>query len=283
MKRYLIIITFIIIAICSTQIALTKPKVAVTIFPLYDIVRNIAGKSIDVKLIVPPLASPHTFEFTPHEIAELQGTKAIFCIGHNLDNWVLKVRYAYGEKIPIITMDKGIKLIKNNGVENPHYWLSPLNAIKMADYINLSLAKLFPSRKGSFKRNTSNYKGILLSLNERTSKLLKPLRGKMLLTYHRAYDYFAQAYSLRILGSFQPPGGKSPTPYYLKKLTEKIKEYHVNAFFVEPQIPIERVKPFISDLALQIYYLDPLGGVKGRESYAALIRFNRNSILKAFK
>ena len=38
-----------------------KIKVTATIFPLYDIVQSVAGDKVDVKLILSPGSSPHTF------------------------------------------------------------------------------------------------------------------------------------------------------------------------------------------------------------------------------
>ena len=40
-------------------------KVAATIFPLYDLVRQVAGAAAEVVLLVPPGASPHTFTVKP--------------------------------------------------------------------------------------------------------------------------------------------------------------------------------------------------------------------------
>jgi zinc transport system substrate-binding protein len=34
-------------------------KVAATVFPVYDIVRQVAGGSVDIVLLLPPGASPH--------------------------------------------------------------------------------------------------------------------------------------------------------------------------------------------------------------------------------
>ncbi|MEX0877818.1 MAG: zinc ABC transporter substrate-binding protein, partial [Candidatus Spechtbacterales bacterium] len=48
-----------------------KLKVAATIFPLYDIVSNVAGDSVDVELLLPSGASPHFYEFTPRQLAGL--------------------------------------------------------------------------------------------------------------------------------------------------------------------------------------------------------------------
>jgi hypothetical protein len=48
-------------------------KVAATIFPLHDIARQVAGSVADVALVLPPGASPHTFEPTPASVRELSG------------------------------------------------------------------------------------------------------------------------------------------------------------------------------------------------------------------
>ena len=45
-----------------------RTKVAVSIFPLYDIVRRIAGPDADVSLVLPPGHSEHTFDPTPKEV-----------------------------------------------------------------------------------------------------------------------------------------------------------------------------------------------------------------------
>ncbi len=57
---------------------------AATIFPLYDIARHVAGPVVDVLLILPPGASPHTFEPTPSRVRALAGAQAVFVIGHGL-------------------------------------------------------------------------------------------------------------------------------------------------------------------------------------------------------
>ena len=58
-------IVLLIISLLSLYIPLTGGmKVAATIFPLYDMVREIGGERVEVELIVSPGASPHLFEFT---------------------------------------------------------------------------------------------------------------------------------------------------------------------------------------------------------------------------
>ncbi len=66
-------------------------KVAATIFPLYDLVRQVAGPAVEVVLLVPPGASPHTFTVKPGTVRALTGCAAVFAIGHGLDDWATRI------------------------------------------------------------------------------------------------------------------------------------------------------------------------------------------------
>src|SRR5262245_12050372 len=73
-------------------------KVAATIFPLYDLVRQVAGPAVDVVLLVPPGASPHTFTVKPGTVRALTGCVAVFTIGHGLDDWSTRLAQEAGVK-----------------------------------------------------------------------------------------------------------------------------------------------------------------------------------------
>ena len=115
-KKLLIILAFIIVAalglfIFQNQAAVRdEEKVAVTIFPLFDIVKNIAGDQVAVELILPPGASPHTHDPLPSETLALTGSRVLFAIGHGLDNWSETIaKSANIEKV--IVVDRNISLI----------------------------------------------------------------------------------------------------------------------------------------------------------------------------
>jgi len=74
----------------------TKPRVAATIFPLYDIVKKVGGEKINVTLLLSPGASPHTFEPTPAMIRDTKGITHVFTIGLGVDNWAESLVQAIG-------------------------------------------------------------------------------------------------------------------------------------------------------------------------------------------
>ncbi len=87
-----------------------KPRVAVSIFPIYDLTRRVAGDRFDVLLVLPPGRSEHGYEPTPKEIMRLEGAKLGIAVGHGMDGWVEKfmgetkvIRIA--EKVPTIPID----------------------------------------------------------------------------------------------------------------------------------------------------------------------------------
>ena len=51
-----------------------KLKVAVTLFPYYDFVRQIAGDQVDLQMVIPAGMDSHSFEPTPADIKDFQDT-----------------------------------------------------------------------------------------------------------------------------------------------------------------------------------------------------------------
>ena len=91
-----------------------KPKVAVSIFPLHDVTRRIAGDRLDVVLVLPPGKSEHGYDPTPKEIAKLEGTKLGIAVGLDMDGWVEGIMKSaggsprmvhVGAKVPTIPID----------------------------------------------------------------------------------------------------------------------------------------------------------------------------------
>ena len=90
-----------------------KPILAATIYPLYDIARNVAGNHAEVKVILPPGASPHLFEFSPRQLSALQHVQAVFAIGHGLDNWVRQVtNVTQGARVIVVDHQLDLSLEK---------------------------------------------------------------------------------------------------------------------------------------------------------------------------
>lgn len=258
-----------------------KQAVAVTIYPLYDLARNVAGEEAEVKLILPPGASPHLFEFSPKQLKELQNVKAVFAIGHGLDDWAAQIANVVKDA-PIITVDQGIDLRKfENGATDPHYWLHFGNARQITDTIAKELGEIDPAHADLYRMSAQAYKEKLAEKEDSLKPVLAQAQGKSILTFHEGWFYFAQNFGLKIAGTFEPAAGVEPTPRYLAALQREIKEKQIKIIFIEPQLSTGVLEGFAKDNHLSIAELDPLGGVEGRRTYLDLMEFNANAVRQA--
>lgn len=257
--------------------------VAATIYPLYDFARTVAGDAADVLLILPPGASPHTFEITPRQLEELQGSSIIFAIGHGLDAYAAQV----SESIPgstIVTIDRGIAIRAAqedaHSPTDPHYWLHFGNARTIVDTITNTLSEADPQNAEKYHQNAEMLKTELTATEDELKAALEPVREEPMIVFHDAWLYFAEDFGLTIAGVFEPSAAEEPTARNLARLRALAKEQNVTAFFIEPQLSSTAIESFAEELHLSIGTLDPLGGVSKRLSYSELMRYNVNEIIR---
>lgn len=283
-----------------------KMKIATTIFPLYDIIRQVGGDKIDPILILPPGSSPHTYEISPNKIKEAQGTKLFFVIGAGVDDWALNIANAINN-VEIVDMDEYISLEPfehqehedkekgeyeekeehedehQQGDFDPHYWLSPDNAKIMAKEIASQLSNLDKEQTKYYENNAQAFVKKLSEKETEWKNKLTELNKKDLVVFHDAWGYFADYFGLSILTTFEPFPGKSPSPQYIIELQNKVKKHNISALFVEPQLSKAAITTLAQDLNVKIETLDPLGGVEDRDDYIKLIDYNISNIIKALK
>ena len=71
----------------SVPASADKIKVVATIAPLADFARQVGGDKVEVTLLLPPGASPHTFEPTPKVVREISQARLFLKIGSGLEFW----------------------------------------------------------------------------------------------------------------------------------------------------------------------------------------------------
>jgi ABC-type Zn uptake system ZnuABC Zn-binding protein ZnuA len=276
--------------------AAEKPWVlAATVFPAADIARRIAGPGVRVIQILPAGASPHTFDLTPAKVSELQAARVIFKIG-GIDDWIDGV----GESLPraaIVALHKGIARrpfpAEGHGHDSgsgrhgeefdPHYWLNAENGAIMARNIAAALAAADPSRAAAYEENLLAYSAELASLHHELQLELSALKKKRMFVFHDAWRYFAAAYGLEIAAVFQASPGREPTPRSLQDMYAQVKAAGMRVIFTEPQLPTSSLEPLLRDLGLQWVVLDPLGGGRPGDSYAAMLRRNARALRRALE
>ena len=265
----------------SNQKVESEAKVAATIFPIYDITKNIVGNEMDVALILPPGASPHTYEPTPSDVQSLSNVEVVYAVSYEFDGWANSIAQSNDAKI--VLLDSSIELMLSHDTDkiddaDPHYWLTIANAQQIAMTITIDLSRRYPESANNFAKNLSDYSQELAATDEQIRSVLNSVPNKNLITMHNAWYYFAQEYGLNVAGAFEPTAGREPTPQYLIELIDAIKSAEVKTLYSEPQLDNAPLESFIKDNNLTLAILDPIGGVEGRQSYIQLMLYNAQTI-----
>jgi ABC-type Zn uptake system ZnuABC Zn-binding protein ZnuA len=261
-----------------------RVKVAATIFPLYDIVRQVAGPVADVVLVLPPGASPHTFEPAPSSVRALDGARALFVVGHGLDDWA--ARLARGAGVTrVAPVDGGIALRRAHGAPrgrvDPHYWLSAPNAKAIARTVAAELVRLAPDRSADIGDGLAAYLARLGAADAEVRRLLADLPTRKIATFHDGFGYFAEAYGLEVAAVFEPYPGLEPGPRFVIEFQRRIRTSGIRFVFTEPQLSVDALRPIARDMGVTLAILDPLGGLPGREGYIELLLFNARAVVAA--
>jgi len=268
----------------------TVLTVATTIFPLADIVRNVGGDRVEVVQLLPSGASPHSYDLTPSQVAELSKSEVLFVIGHGLDDWAQEFATSNGVDVEVVDTDINLISSEDNhedeeededhGNIDPHYWLTLPNGMIISRNVKDSLSTLFPEYAEEFEANNDVYVSKLAKADIEMRKQLNS-ETKQIAVFHGGWDYLARNYGFMIVAEFEEFPGKEPTPGYVADFQNEIILNNVKTIFVEPQLSTDAIRPLASDLGVNLVLLDPLGDTSNAPTYLELMRYNISQIISS--
>ena len=95
-----------------------KLKVAVTLFPYYDFVRQIAGDRVDLQMVIPAGMDSHSFEPTPADIRTIQHADVLISNGGTMEHWLDETLAALDTTdMTIVTMMDYVDTVEEEIVE----------------------------------------------------------------------------------------------------------------------------------------------------------------------
>lgn len=275
-----------------------KVNVVVSIFPLKDIVEHIGGEMVRVDFVVPPGASPHTFEATPSDMIKIYNARLFVIIGAGLEFWSDKVIKSAGRKdLKVVVLSEGLPLIQGihlhsdsekpegGNIADPHVWLDPLLAVKMVDRITAVLMELDSAHRDYFIGRAERFKRELYGLHSEITEKVKRFNTKEYVTFHAAWNYFSRRYGLKVVGVLEESPGKEASPKQIAGVVNEIRRSGARVIFAEPQFNPRTAEVIAKEAGAKVLFLDPIGGpgIKGRDTYIGLMRYNLLMLEKAMK
>ena len=244
--------------------------VGVSILPQAFFVEKIGGPLVHPLVMVPPGASPATYEPKPRQLANLSQCAIYFAQGVPFESaWLPRFRKS-NPKMKVVACYRGIERVTMAGSSagphhnshpnihpDPHIWLSPPLAIVEARNILEALLKQDPSREQYYKANYKRLVGEIADLDLKIRDIFKDVGTRnTFLVYHPAWAYFAMTYGLRQLAIERE--GKKPLAHDLKSLITIAKEKGFTELFIQPQISSHSARVIANSIGARLVLLDPL-------------------------
>ena len=244
-----------------------KPVITVSILPQRYLLQKISGGSYDINVMIPPGASPATYDPSPGQMQQLSKSEAYFMTGHLVfeNVWIKKIA-SVNKSMPVFDLSSGIELIQgehhhNNKVSkrintDPHIWLSPKAAKIMCHNIYIALKEINPADSLVYKQNYYNILVELDSTDREIKKLLSALDNRKFFIYHPALTYFARDYELHQIPVEQE--GKPPSPFHLKQLINLAEKENIRTIFIQEQFDVENAEVLAKEIDGKIIKINPL-------------------------
>lgn len=250
-----------ILALCLFPLALfacaqpqtdNRPTIVTTVFPQYDFVRQIAGDTVNLIMLVPVGGESHSYEPTPRDMAAVEECDLFIEIGGPSEQWAAELRSSEASEVRVLSLIEleGITLTyaDDSGHEHSlehvrdfshsheideHLWLSPRNAAIMVEAICDRLCTILPECADLYRTNTDRYLTELDQLDARfTSIAANSTRQTLIFGDRFPFRYLTEAYGLTAYAAY--PGCSAegePAPATVAALIERVKAEQIPVVF----------------------------------------------------
>jgi len=259
-----IILIICLFSCCAGQHPPEKESlsVMVTIPPLAEFVEKVGGSAVQVKIMVPPGASPHTYEPTPGQLKEVSEAALYVKVGSGIEfelTW-LDDLLAMNPSMQVVDCSQGIQLISSGPSDSPdpHIWLSPRNAQIMVQTIYEGLLSVDENseHEASFTANRDAYITELQGLDDELSRVFAAVTPKKIMVLHPAWTYFCKEYGLQQIPIERE--GKEPTAQGLTELIEQARTWGITVIVAAPEMNTEPAEIIAREIGGRVVLVSPL-------------------------
>lgn len=259
-----LILVLALLSACQTTVQVEdKPQIMVSLFPQYDIIRQIAQDKVDVELFLPAGSEPHSYEPSASTLMKIVEADLFVYSSDELEPWVKRLVEGNASKsLIVLDASNGITLLEaDHGHEgqdedeeelafDPHYWLDPQNMIIMSESIRDALIEIDPENEAFYIENANSYIASLKELDSNWQDLFDRAQlNQIIYGGHFAFGYLSHRFGLEILSPYSgyAPDAE-PSAQALAGLMDVLAEKEINVIFYEELID-PRVARIIAEQA----------------------------------
>ncbi len=307
MKKKILTLLLIILAFMLTacdnshNVDDNKLNIVASFYPMYIATSNIIDGASNVELSL--LASPdvgclHDYQLTVNDMMKLENADIFVINGSGMESFLDKAISTYPQ-INIITASEGLVIEEENELQedlehfhkhnhnheiNSHVWVSIPLYIEEVKNITNKLIEIDNENAEIYQKNCDDYIIKLNDLNTKMHAVIDKFEHKDIVTFHEAFNYFADELDLNIVAVIEREPGTSPSAKDVASIIDEVRLHSVNAIFVEPQYLKTAATTIANETKVNVYELDPIvsGGLE-KEAYIDIMEKNLKVLEEALK
>ena len=234
-----------------------------------DVVKQIGGDRIQLTVLFPVGADPHTFEPRPQDAAAIADADILFLNGLELEHSLEPVieSNASGK---VVEVSDGVDVLAfteshhdedgeeghDHAAGDPHTWTDPNMVMVWVENIKTELSAIDPENAAYYETNAENYLTQLTDLDAwiREEVANIPVENRKIVTDHESLGYFIQRYGFSLSGLVVDSlsTNASPSAQELSALEDSIKTQNVKAVFIGSTVNPALAEQVANDTGVQL-------------------------------
>ena len=263
-----------------------KINVVATTPMIGEFVSQVGGDNINLTVIMPPEADPHTYEPAPQDAGTIADADLVFYTGLRYEPAAVvkllessacstDVLAEVGENVFPIEFKEGGHDDHgdhddhdeeghddhegheghDHGAFDPHFWFDPNRVAYATEYIESKLVEFDPSNASSYEAAGSAYTDELKSLTGQVSDLIStvPSQNRKLITTHESLGYLEAKFGLEVLSTIIPSldSANEISPAQLVDVIDVIEDNNVKVIFIEAEAPSVYAETIVAETGIK--------------------------------
>jgi zinc/manganese transport system substrate-binding protein len=276
-------------------------QIVVTTSVLGDIVSSAVGDLAEVEVIIPVGADSHDVQPSAKQAEAMEEADLVVVNGLNMEEGLTSVIDAVSAAgTPVFRFTDHVELLDGaehshdeeqheHGGLDPHVWMDPVRMATAVEALGAKLTTLGLDTADLDPR-VDAYVAELVALDAEVDGILAvvPEEGRVMVTNHEAFGYFADRYRFEILGAVVPSltTNAEASARELEELAEIIRAEGVSAIFAETTESTQLAEAVAAeagdDVEIVELFTESLGEEgSGAETYAGFMTTNATRIATA--
>lgn len=288
----LILIYVLLISIlCGCTGQAETADIAATTLPVYQFTSMLCdGTGLTVtRLVTESVSCLHDYSLNVRQVKAAESADVIIINGAGLEDFMADIL----DGKQTVDASEGIALLESchshehdshgdhhHHEQDSHIWLSPINAMAMANNICDGLKSQYPEHTDTFENNLSSLLAQLQELLDYGKSQLAGLSCREIVTFHDGFSYFAHCFDLEILAAVEEESGSETSAKQLIELIELVQHHSLPAIFTETNGSDASAKVIAAETGAARFCLDM--SMSG-EDYFAILRHNIDTVKEALQ